>query len=330
MKKIGIIAMILVIAIIFLLTSCTASSGENIIFGTFYNLKIKGNSSNSTIKNIEKMLIEIENEVSTSIESSDIYKINHALIGTPISVGEHTIFLFKASLQMYQTTNKAFNAAIFPLVELWNFSPDTFIYTANSIPNVTDIATCLDYSKMENFQLDEQKRTITRLNEYSKLDFGGIAKGYAVDKAIELAQKQKDAIINIGGNISVLGKSKRIGITHPRQSSQLFGIITLDNKAIATSGDYERFYIFNETRYSHIIGLDGYPANINNEITSVTVVGESAMLCDVLSTSIMILGELWAENIVNMGYSAIIIAKDNYTTIGDIDFEENQATYERK
>lgn len=330
MKKPRIIAMSIFIAIIFILTSCTSTSGENIIFGTFYNIKIKGASSHSIIKKIDKLLDEIENEVSTALPESDVYKINTATVGTPIAIGEHTKFLFKESMSLYESTDKSFNAALFPLVELWSFSPEKFISSADSIPNTVEVATSLEYSRMEYFQLNEKNNTITKLNENAKLDFGGIAKGYAVDKAIELSKKQKDGIINIGGNISVFGKSKKIGITHPRHPSQLFGVITLNNQAIATSGDYERYYFYEDTRYSHIIGLDGYPSNITNDITSVIIVGSSAMICDALSTAIMVQGESWAQENIVTGYSAIIITSEHYSLIGDIDFEENNATYERK
>lgn len=313
---------------IFSLAGCAADSGEKIIFGTYYNVKITGSGSNAVIKNIDALLTEIENQVSTNIPESDVSKINDARVGQAMTVGVHTTYLYKKSAELYENTEKAFNAAIFPLVKLWKFSPDTFTGIAKGIPDAVSITDTLQYSIMENFSFDEQQSTITKLHSEAKLDFGGIAKGYAVDKALELCNGKKEAIVNIGGNIATFGNDKRIGITHPRDTATLFGVIALKDAAIATSGDYQRYYIFNDTRYNHIIAKDGYPTGINNnDIISASVIGKSALMCDALSTSVMIMGEQWAEVLPEWGYSVIIVTKNSYKIIGDIDFETRQTTH---
>ncbi len=330
-KIFGRILVILFISIFILsLAGCAAESGEKIVFGTYYNVKIQGNGANSALKEIDALLVEIENQVSTNIATSDVSKINIAPVGQAITVGVHTAFLFKKSAELYQTTQQAFNAAIFPLVELWKFSPGTFRHIAESIPSAADISQTLEYCAMENFHFDEQQSTITKLHAQAKLDFGGIAKGYAVDKALELCNGKKQAIVNIGGNIAAFGDNKRIGMTHPRDTSTLFGVINLNNAAIATSGDYERYYIFEEQRYNHIIAKDGYPTGINNnDIISASVIGESALICDALSTSVMILGMQWAEVLPQWGYSVIIVTENSYKIIGDLSFESKQTTHQR-
>ncbi len=318
----------IIIISIFSLASCAADSGEKIIFGTYYNVKMTGNGGNATLKAIDKLLTEIENQVSTNIPESDVSKINAVAAGQAIKVGIHTAYLFKKSAELYQTTEKAFNAAIFPLVKLWKFSPDTFIGTAAALPNAQSIADTLAFCGMEQFSYSEEKSSITKLHADAKLDFGGIAKGYAVDKALELCADKKQAIVNIGGNIATFGDDKRIGITHPRDIATLFGVVAMKNVAIATSGDYERYYIFDNIRYNHIIAKDGYPTGINNnDIISASVIGESALMCDALSTSVMILGAQWAEVLPQWGYSVIIVTQNSYKIIGEVDFESRQTTH---
>lgn len=318
----------LIIISIFSLAGCAADSGEKIIFGTYYNVKITGSGGNAVLKDIDALLTEIENQVSTNIPESEVSRINAAPAGQAIKVGVHTAYLFKKSAELYQITQKAFNAAIFPLVKLWRFSPDAFSGIATSIPDAQSIAATLAYCGMENFSFDGQQSTITKLHAEAKLDFGGIAKGYAVDKAVKLCKDKKQAIINIGGNIAAFGGDKRIGITHPRDTAELFGVISLKDGSIATSGDYERYYIFDNMRYNHIIAKDGYPTGINNnDIISASVIGESALMCDALSTTVMILGEQWAQVLPEWGYSVIIVTKNSYKIIGDIDFESRQTTH---
>lgn len=323
MKKMS-VAVSVLIAIVFLICGCTAKSGENIVFGTFYNIKIKGADSYKSINTIEQLFEEIENQVSTSVEDSDVYKINNASIGLPIPINRHTKELFLVSKQMYTDTQAAFNAAIYPLVELWKFGPDNFTHNNNAIPSLAQVNELLPFCNFDYFEYDAQNQTITKLHQHAKLDFGGIAKGYAVDLAKEVASSARDVLIDVGGNIITFGKTKKIGLAHPRASSSLFGIIHLKNMAIATSGDYERYYVVDDTRYCHIIAQDGFPVGIsdNNEIISVSVIGQSALMCDVFSTAVMILGEEWAEeHLINLGYSCIIITEHSYKIIGDVHFE---------
>ncbi|MFW5780400.1 MAG: FAD:protein FMN transferase [Bacillota bacterium] len=337
MKAIKAFAITLIVILVFLATGCTANSGEKIVFGTFYNIQLKGRSSRSVLKDVESLLIEIENQTSTVIEGSDIYKINRATANHPIEIGHHTYELFKASTELYDITDGAFNPAVYPLVELWNFSPDKFSFDIDTLPEHADIMSVLEYSNLEFFELDENNMTLTKSHNKAKLDFGGIAKGYVVDLIKERVEDMKEGLISIGGDILPLSKTANIGITHPRQSG-LFGVVKLNNLAISTSGDYERYYMIENTRYSHIMDYSGHPASINNhDIISASVIGESAMFCDALATSVIVNGLEWAaENIENLGYKALLIRQNTnnheqryFNKIGNIDFESRQSDYEQ-
>lgn len=318
MKKASTVLTLLLLLVL-TLCGCTAESGENIAFGTFYNIKSRGTGASKNIKLVEELLVEIENQCSASISGSDVSLLNSSSVGTPIFFREHSFNILKMSFSLYEETNGAFNPAIYPVVELWNFGPDTFTGVASSIPTPSEIDAVLPICSPSSFSLDENNRTVTKLVENAKIDLGGIAKGYAVDKSAELLGNQKEFLVNVGGNMRAKGK-KSIGIANPKNSDALFATFTLDTASVATSGDYERFYYFEGKKYHHIIGKNGCPAE--SGIRGVTVKGESATLCDAYSTSVFILGKEFAENIAKKGYSSLIIYDDSYETVGEFDINE--------
>jgi thiamine biosynthesis lipoprotein len=126
------------------------------------------------------------------------------------------------------------------------------------------------------------------------IDLGGIAKGYAVDAAIRVLKEKnvESAMVNAGGDIYVLGRKHgkpwRIGIRHPRRGGEILGIVEVEDKAIVTSGDYERYFFSEGKRYHHILNpKTGYPAN---ECQSVTIVAKKATIADGLATGVFVLG----------------------------------------
>ena len=303
---------------------------EGFVFGTSFSLHINEKSAKKTINNINSALVELDRTISTSIDDSDITRINEAGTNVPISVSEATIFLIKEAKSLYEATDGIFNPAIFPLVELWKFAPANFIGIATSIPTNTEIENTLLYSSFDLFQLDEEALTVTKLHESAKLDLGGIGKGYAIDVA--LSYVKENGFIVVGGEIGVKGDSKRIGIRSPRTSSVPFGIYVLkDNEFISTSGDYERFYFYNDKRYHHIIAPDGYPSGhfSANPVINVTLVVNSALIADALSTAFM---AMEFDDIVRIAdiYNAkgVIIYQDKqYRTFGGFEFELTNYEY---
>lgn len=194
-----------------------------------------------------------------------------------------------------------FKADIAELINLWNAKKAT-----NTIPTKQEVAKALTASK--------NKQT---------LDLGGIAKGYAVDKAYEKLIKNKQikaALINSGGNIRVLGLQKnkknwKIGIQHPRQKNKYLGIITLKpGESVATSGDYQRYYEVNGKRYHHILNpKTGYPSK---GLISVTVLAKTAELTDYYSTLLFVAG---------LEHAKIILKQT--PEIGAIIMDSNQKIY---
>lgn len=300
------------------LYACTAKE-DGFVFGTFYSLDLKGKGAEKAKKDIRRMLTAMENTLSVSVPASDLAKINAANAGEEIAVSADTVQLFELSKFFYQKTT-SFNPAIFPLVELWRFSPDTFTGIASSIPSESEIAALLPLCGFDTFLIDTQTAAVKKNLSQAKLDFGAIAKGYAADMAFHVA-KDTDCFVNIGGTLRT-NRRITVAVASPRGEGY-YAKFTLDNMSCATSGDYERYYIYEGKRYHHIIGKNGYPAGITDEnpIVGVTVVGELAAYCDALSTIVMIEGEAAAPLLLELGYSALVITKTGYYILGDADFE---------
>ncbi len=189
--------------------------------------------------------------------------------------------LIELSDSAYHLTKGLFDPTIGSVTRLWDFSPNA------TPPHPDSLANALRLVGLDRFLSG-------KICDDVVLDFGGIAKGYAADCAIEFLRRIgcPRAIVNIGGDLSILGKRKdkkpwRIAIRHPRSDS-FIGYLDVDECAIATSGDYERFFIYEGKRYHHILDpRDGMPAS---RCQSVTVVTNSAWLADALATALFVMG----------------------------------------
>jgi thiamine biosynthesis lipoprotein len=191
------------------------------------------------------------------------------------------------SLFWAEKTAGAFDITIGPAQELWDFD-------APSLPSKDSIADAIKKINFRKIQLEEQN--IFLPVKGMRLNLGAMAKGYAVDKAIEILKKNKfkNAWINAGGDLKSIGKISdqlnwRIGLQHPRNSESLLASFSISGSAVATSGDYQKYFKQNGKRYHHILDPQtGYPATTGS--MSVTVIAKNVMDADALSTAIFILG----------------------------------------
>ncbi len=328
MKEIAISILILTL-LIFTLGGCNYSM-ENYVFGTYYHIEIEGNASSNIGKSIDNLLKEMDEVLSTNVVDSDVSKINNAKANEWIKVSETTVEIFKLSKDLYAKTNKAFNPTLFPLIELWKFSPSTYIGIENTIPTQIEIENILLYCDFDLFKLDEAEGRIIKRHDLAKLDFGAIAKGYATDKAYEIASDAEYVTIDIGRTIKVKNETS-IYVANPRHGD-FVAKATIKGQSISTSGDYERYYIVDSVRYHHIIGYNGYPSGISDvdPIISATIVGESATVCDALSTATMVLGYENSKSIIEQyGYSALLLTESGYYTIGEEIFEIQDNTRQK-
>lgn len=294
------------------------------VFGTSVSIYLYEPSPEPTISAIMDELKGLEKQTSTISDESDIFRINNSYKNVPISVAPATFFLLKRAKELYAETQGAFNPALFPLVRLWHFDPMGYTGLADRIPSAAEIEQTLAYCDFDFFVLDEDTQSVTKIHEHAQLDLGGITKGYAADLAV--SKIRNNGFLAIGGTIAVKGDPKRIGIQSPRSDNMPFGVFTLgDGLKVSTSGDYERYYVYDGIHYHHIIGKDGYPSGYGQENPpiSVTVVAADGLLTDVLSTAFMILPLDEAERIAEKyGCKGVIIyANKTFSVFGDFEFD---------
>lgn len=232
----------------------------------------------------------IEQLCSRTIPTSEVSRLNQMAGKEPVRISTHLYNILVAAKKYSQLSQGAFDVTIYPILTLWDFSNLSFRET---IPDSTEILKRLPLVNSDNILLQDSVAFL-KLSGMG-IDLGGIAKGYAVDQAFKILKQNgmEDFMVDAGGNLrlqtgAISRGKRRIWIKNPRQHDVLWGYFKIDDSSVATSGDYERFFIIDSIRYHHILDpKTGYPAR---ECMSVTVVCESAMQADALSTSFFVLG----------------------------------------
>jgi thiamine biosynthesis lipoprotein len=227
----------------------------------------------------------IEQLVSKYDPKSEISILNNT--GT-VKASPETMYVMKKSAEFWKLSGGAFDPTVGPLLDLWGFTDKNF-----RIPAPDEIQKALEAVGMDKVAINEANSTIEFKQPGMRVDLGAIAKGYAVDCAAQKLRAAgiKNCLINAGGDIYCLGtKSGRpwkVAIKNPYEREPKF--LDLVNKAVATSGNYEQFFIKNDKRYCHIFDpKTGVPVETN--IFSVTVVAPTCLTADALATATFILG----------------------------------------
>ncbi|MCR4637861.1 FAD:protein FMN transferase [Ruminococcus sp.] len=286
-----------VIAAVSMLYGCTnnSKSDKNIsvtrdVFAmdTYMNLKAYGKNGESAIDEAEKRIYELENELSATLQTSDIWKINHAC-GAETAINDDTALLIAKALDIGESTHGALDITIFPVLKEWGFTTGKYHIPNNS--KIDSLLENVDYSKIK---LVENNVSIP---ESSEIDLGALAKGYTGDEIMKIFRSYNidSAIVSLGGNVQALGSkpdgsSWKVAVRDPYSPEMDMCVVEVNNKAVITSGNYERLFTGDDgSRYWHIIDpADGYPAD--NGFVSVTVIGENGLNCDCLSTAIFVAG----------------------------------------
>lgn len=327
---------VLVIAIlIFAIASLTAcnSAEQYFVLGTILQVDAEGKGCSKTPDAVYRFMSEAEDVLSPTIEGSDIYNINCADVGIATKCSDITMSVFKIAQKAYEYSNGAYDPSVYPLVKFYKMSGDTFVASAlkedfdfDKLPAILD-----NVGLSKCFEINYENNTVIKLVEGAMLDLGGVAKGYCVDKARELCSER--TLINLGGNISAKGKSFSIGIANPDRidreirNTPYFAKLTLyDGECIATSGDYQRYYVYGEGEqrkiYHHLINpLTGMCANTG--IASCSVISQDGALGDAIATAVVVMGyEKGVEMLNKLGLKAVIVFDDfSYKTVGSIGVE---------
>ncbi len=234
----------------------------------------------------------VEDVYSVYKDTSEISRINRLRKDERLRITDGVFDLIHKTLDYSERTDGAFDITVKPLVNLWGR-----VRKAGKLPDEYELEHALGCVGYKNVVLDETARTIHFKKEGMSIDLGGAAKGYATDRAIRVLEDNgiKNALVASGGDMYCLGKKSagelwKVGIRHPRGEDRIFLEILLKDKAISTSGDYERYFILDGKRYSHIIDpRTGYP--IGDNIVSASVIAADSTTSDILATAMCILGE---------------------------------------
>jgi FAD:protein FMN transferase len=248
----------------------------------------------------------VDSTMSPYINSSEIYRINELASREPVKLSEPLYRLIDKALYYSRVSNGAFDISFSSVGKYYD-------YRAGKMPDEKKIEQTLPAINYQLIKLDKKERTIFFGHPELKIDLGGIAKGFAVDLAIEQLRSRniESAIVSAGGDSRILGERQgtpwMVGIRHPRQKGENAVRLPLENSAISTSGDYERFFIKGDERVHHIINPS--TGKSAGEVQSVSVLAPMAVDSDALSTTVFVLGIKKGLALVNKlpGIDAIII-----------------------
>ncbi|MFA4991284.1 MAG: FAD:protein FMN transferase [Candidatus Omnitrophota bacterium] len=228
----------------------------------------------------------IEKVFSKFDENSEVSKINKSAGKTGVRTTHEALELIQRAVYYSRLSDGAFDITIAPLMEAWGF-----VNKSNSIPDRRTLVRALQAVGYKNISVDYNHASIRFLNPGTRIDLGGMAKGYAVDRAREtlISRGVKSGLVNLGGNMFGFGKSWDIGVRDPRDSVKIIYKFNLKDKALSTSGDYNRFFMMDGKRYSHII--DPKTGRPSQGLISVTIMADSAEEADAFSTAVFVMGE---------------------------------------
>jgi len=272
-------------------TTEKSAQDRQILMDTIVDVRVEGPNAVALMAEAFQVMARVEQKLSRFVDTSDVSRINRQA-GEWVEVGEETLAVINLALEAARVSGGAFDVTIGAVMDAWGFGSDE-----RKIPAEADLAEALatvDYTRVE---VDEAAGRV-RIPKGTILDLGGIAKGYAVDQAIQTLRQKgaRSSIINAGGDIAAIGRRPdgnpwRVGVQDPDTPSEISWILLLDNRSVLTSGDYQRYFEADGKRWHHIIDpKTGYPAQ---GLRSVTVESETAGYGDAIATAVFVLG--WEE-----------------------------------
>ena len=251
----------------------------------------------------EERCHEFEELLSRTLPQSDVSRIN-AAGGEAVEVDPRTADLIGQALTYCSASDGLFDITIGAVSSLWDFHEGV-------VPTPEQIAAALPHVGYACVRVSGT--TVQLADPEARIDLGGIAKGYTGDRVGEVFSRYKisSGIISLGGNVQAFGsklngKPWRVAVQNPESSLEYLGVLDVENKAVVTSGGYERYFEENGVRYHHIIDpRTGYPAD--SGLISATIVCDQGILADGLSTSLFIMGKdqaekFWRESSWNFDY----------------------------
>ena len=231
----------------------------------------------------------LEELLSTWIPTSELSRVNASAGVMPVHVSPETLTVVQRAMQVAEMTDGGFNIAIGPAVDAWN------VIEGSRIPTESELGALRPLVDLQAVHADEREQAIFLEKAGMRIDVGGIGKGYAADQAVEALRKAGAVagVVALSGDIKTFGrlpdgKTFPVGIQHPREDGSVLAWIDLQDEAISTAGDYERFFERDGVRYHHI--LDPRTLQPARSCQSVTVIAREGIWADGLDTGIFVMG----------------------------------------
>ncbi len=296
-RKSGIMlcVMALVCLVLMTVTGCGSTpisekeTAEIFAMDTIMDLTVYGESASELLTEARQLVQKYEGLFSVNTRTSDVAKLNQSS-GRAVQVSPETYELIQKSIEISKKTEGLFDISIYPLVRAWGFTKEEY-----RVPEPEELGRLLEKVDASKIRLEPDNRVT--LPEGMEIDLGGIAKGYLSQKLTELFQEggAQAAVVSLGGNVQTFGKKPdgtpfMVGITDPSDGTSVLGTIRIGEKAVITSGSYQRYFEKDGKKYHHIIDKrTGAPAQ--SDLTSVTVIGEDGVAADSLATALFVMGK---------------------------------------
>lgn len=296
---------LILFSLLALLTGCQSQTGTQAVqrdvfaMDTYMTLTAYGTKADAALGTAVERLSELDTTLSATDPNSQVYAYNH---GDKQALGDEAAALKEQALTLGARTGGALDITIYPLVQAWGFTADV-----QRVPPQEELDALL-------------------AEEQDTVDFGAVAKGYAGDVVTGLLREAgvTSAIINLGGNVQCVGSKPdgsdwKVAIQNPTSSASYLGSLAVSNQAVITSGGYERNFEIDGVRYHHILDPQtGCPAD--SGLISVTIVANSGLLADGLSTALFVMGldDAWAHYEAHDDFEAILVTQEGevYLTPG--------------
>jgi len=305
-----------------------ASSSRDIFaMDTYMTVTAYGEHASEAVDKAETEIKRLDGMLSTGNENSEVYKLNQN--GEAV-VSDDTAYLYERSEKIYKQTKGVFDISIYPVMDAWGFTTENY-----RIPAEDELSALLKNVDASKIQYDKKTKKIT-LPKNVKIDFGGIAKGYTSSRIMQIYKKcgVTSGLVSLGGNVQLLGAKPdgsawKVAVESPDEDGNYLGILQAKDKAVITSGGYERYFEKNGKKYHHIIDPStGYPAE--NGLTSVTIVSDDGTLADGLSTSLFIMGKEKAEKFwkkYNDKFDVILLTDEDQLYVSEGIADDFQSDY---
>ncbi|MGF0034204.1 FAD:protein FMN transferase [Bariatricus sp. SGI.154] len=303
---------------VLLLSGCSGLPKErnqtytDTLFDTVIKIDIYDAIDDDVLKGCEKLCKKYDAMFSNKVEDSEISQINHAG-GNPVEVSKETITLIKKGIYYSELSKGVFDITIAPVSDLWDFKSEEA-----AVPAPDAVTSAVSHVNYNNIIIKDNTVRLTDPN--AGIDVGAIAKGYIADRLKDYLESQgvEHAMINLGGNVLAMGNKLdgsdyNIGIQKPfDETGSPITSVKISNKSVVTSGIYQRYFEADGKIYHHILNPNtGYPCE--NNLNSVTIITNSSLTADALSTTCFLLGYDEGMKLINQldNVDAIFITNDN-------------------